>query len=333
MKKISLLVLLSAIALIGCGTNQPSSNNPIESSNEPESTEPDKSSSEAAPSSESSAKEPESISSQNQNSSQSSSAQQSGEFNGVLDYLSKKDTSKPLNITATNNSAFTNQNGVITFSETDEYTISGYFKGQIVVSAADAVIVLNDAYIESERVVTISYTHDVKDTELCIKAQNGTENFVISTAADATINSVRELSFDGKGTLTVVGDKKHGVKAKTIKSKGEGTFYFQGSTDGSALNCNKYKHKADVGGSIYLLNSKNGIKSDEYTDIGSGNYYFYNDATGIKTDLDPYDDDGVTPVDRYITIGEQVVMNFKNVSTQFTTIEGKLTNAGKVNVL
>lgn len=333
MKKRSLLVLVSAIALIGCGTNQQSSNKPIESSNEPESVESDKSSSEATPSSESSAKDPESSSSQDQTPSDSSSAQQSGDFNGVLDYLSKKDTSKPLNITATNNSSFTNQNGVITFSATDEYTISGYFKGQIIVSAADTTIVLNDAYIESERQIAISYTHDEKDTELCVKAKNGTENFVISTGADATINSVRELSFDGKGTLTVVGDKKHGVKAKTIKSKGEGTFYFQGSTDGSALNCNKYKHKVDVGGSVYLLNSKNGIKADEYADINSGNYYLYNLATGIKTDVDPYDDDGVTPVDRYITIGEQVVMNFKNVSTQFTTIEGKLTNTGKVNVL
>ena len=69
-----------------------------------------------------------------------------------------------------------------------------------------------------------------------------------------------------------------------MKLKGSGTYYLQGTKEGSAINCENLIVEKDKTFKAYLLNSKNGIKADFKISIASGNFYFYDNKTALKTD-------------------------------------------------
>lgn len=75
------------------------------------------------------------------------------------------------------------------------------------------------------------------------------------------------------------------IKSKKIVIKGSGNYYFSGTKDGSAINCNSFaveENKHDF--TIYCENSKNGIKADESIEISSGTFYFNNNNKDLKVD-------------------------------------------------
>mgnify|MGYP002852425102 CR=1 FL=1 len=167
------------------------------------------------------------------------------------------------------------------------YTLTGYFKGQVVNKTKNTIIKLDNAYIENSMGDPAIY--GFLKTE--ISTVNGTENYVVSYGKNknekktASIQSKKGLELGGSGTLYVYGLVNHGVKADGVKMKGSGKFYFQGAKDGAALNCERFSVEQDKTFYAYFINSKNGLKADTTIDVLSGNFYFYDNETAIKTDL------------------------------------------------
>ena len=253
-----------------------------------------------------------------------------------LDYINKKDTSVEFTIRAANNSAISKTSDEITISTADTYTISGYYNGLIKVTVDGCTLVLRNAYLEGDNgMAAIYYTPTEKKTGVTIYADANTENFVTSSDTTgskqnaASIFSGRLLTFDGPGKLAVISGGQHAVKASGIKIKGSGDYYFKGSEEGSAINCNEYSHKEDIAAKVYLYSAKNGIKADKTIEILGGFYTLYSLKTGMKTDDPVYEDDGSTPA-AYISIGSSATLKFHNVETQFKTMEGQLTNEGRI---
>ena len=178
-----------------------------------------------------------------------------------------------------------------------EYTISGYFLGQIVNKTKNTCIKFNRAFIENNSGEAAVYGE--AKTEISTFAN--TENYVVSngknSAKVAAILCKKNLELGGSGTLFAIGDVYHAVKADDVKIKGSGTFYLQGTKEGSAINCENLLSEKNKTFSAYLINSKNGVKADFTIKIASGNFYLYNNKNGFKTDTrkdDPKNPHGIT---------------------------------------
>lgn len=165
-----------------------------------------------------------------------------------------------------------------------EYTITGYFNGQIVNKTKNTVLKLKNAYLEN----TSGEPALLGEAKTEIATANGSTNYVLSSGTNAAkvaaLHCKKNLELGGSGTLYVSGSVYHAVKGDDVKIKGSGTFYLQGTSKGSALNCRSLIVEAGKACTVYLMNSKNGIKADNTISIASGSFYVYDNGTAFKTD-------------------------------------------------
>ena len=176
--------------------------------------------------------------------------------------------------------------GVVKISphdENTEYTISGYFDGQIIVMTKNTTIKLDNAYLEN----TSGKSALKCEKKAEISAAKGSANYIVSRgrgfARNAAILCEEGLVLGGSGTLYAKGSICHGVEAKNMKIKGSGTFYIEGTNRGSAIKCESLSVDNDKTFRCYLLNSKNGVKADETISIASGFFFAYGNKTAFKT--------------------------------------------------
>ena len=170
-------------------------------------------------------------------------------------------------------------------AENQTYTVSGYYNGQIISKTKNTIIKLNNAYLES----TLGKAALKCTAKTEISAVNGTTNYIVadgkSFSRNAALQGKKDLVIGGSGILNVKGDIYHAVEADDVKIKGSGTFLFEGTRKGSAINCQTFTAEEDKTFSCYVLNSRNGIKADDMILIKSGNFYFYDNALALKTSL------------------------------------------------
>ncbi|MBQ7157969.1 MAG: carbohydrate-binding domain-containing protein [Treponema sp.] len=183
-------------------------------------------------------------------------------------------------------------NDTITFTpkkEGTEYTLSGYFNGQIVNKTKNTVFKLNNAFIENTSGAAAIYG----EAKTEISAVKNTVNYLVSMGQSlsktAALQCKKNLEIGGSGTLYAIGSTYHGVKADDVKIKGSGTFYLQGTQEGSALNCHSVLSEKEKSFKAYFINSKNGIKADNTISISSGTFYFYDNEIALKTDTSKED--------------------------------------------
>lgn len=165
-----------------------------------------------------------------------------------------------------------------------EYTISGYFKGQIVNKTKNTLIRLKNAYLENTNGEACIYG----EAKTEIASAKGSVNYLLSSGTSvsktAALQSKKNLEVGGSGTIYVIGKSYHGIKGDDVKFKGSGNIYSSGTDKGSAVNCKSFTVSEDKTFTAYLFDSKNGIKADGVINIASGNFYFYGNGTALKTD-------------------------------------------------
>ncbi|MCR4790943.1 MAG: carbohydrate-binding domain-containing protein [Treponemataceae bacterium] len=164
------------------------------------------------------------------------------------------------------------------------YTISGYFKGQIVVATKNTILKLDNAYIENP--FGKPAINCKAKTE--ISTVKGSNNYLISYGRSygdsGAIYSKKTLVLGGSGSLYVKGKVCHAVEGADLKIKGSGLFDFEASKRGSAICCQNLTVENDKTFDCYLKNSKNGIKADGTIEISSGNFFISGNDTALKTD-------------------------------------------------
>lgn len=117
------------------------------------------------------------------------------------------------------------------------YTLSGYFKGRIVVANPSAltsykgvILILNNVYIEG----TSSDSYAVEDTNddkyMALETVEGTTNYV--TNVFGAVASENNLRFGGAGVLNLYSENGHGAKANDILLYGSGNINVAAKADG-----------------------------------------------------------------------------------------------------
>lgn len=236
------------------------------------------------------------------------------------------------NWTMTPDTGWIYENGRIVISDLGEYTISGRFTGTILNNIADTVLILNGAELKNNEGNAVIYS----EYKMEIKAAEDTTNYITQKGTECTDGSKAavyagdNLDLGGKGTCYISGTVQHGVKGKEdVKLKGAGIYYISGvpgSADdseagGSAINCKNLKTKAGdpdpenpdapiPSFTVYLQNSKNGIKAQYWVEISCGTFEIKNNMWGIKTDSEKSKKDKCPKIE--VTGGK---VNFKNNST------------------
>lgn len=246
-----------------------------------------------------------------------------------IDYESKKNTyGSEFTITGGD---YTEENGVITLTNAKaiEYTFSGYYKGQIKSSVKETVLVLSNFYIEN----TNGEPAIKGSKKIIVKSAADTVNYVVSSGENldgkkvGAIDCDKKVVLDGSGTLNVVGSVYHGIKCDDSEIKSSGKIYLQGTGKGSALNCENLSVADDVDVTMYLINSKNGIKADGTIDIKAGTYNLYKLTCGFKTDTAADDiADGKDAEEHIISLSNCTVKT-KDVGKLYSTEEDGLTEA------
>lgn len=202
-----------------------------------------------------------------------------------------------------------------------ELILSGYFNGQIVNNVEKLVITLNQVCLENTDESVI-----VGNKKTQISAKKDTVNYLISkgNAAEKTgaIKTEKNINLEcgGSGTCVIIDERCHGIKADKVEFKGSGKYFIQGSSDGSAVNCNKFVIEAAEEGStdktvsLCLYKAKNGIKADKSIDIKAGSIYFYNTTTALKTDVAKEGAEKTTTINL-----DACAISLKNVSKIYET--------------
>ncbi|MCR5724908.1 MAG: carbohydrate-binding domain-containing protein [Treponema sp.] len=169
-------------------------------------------------------------------------------------------------------------------AEGTEYTLSGYFNGQIISKTKNTVLKLNGVYIE-QNCAKAALRCQAK-TE--IKAVADTENYIVSSGRsflrEGALHGKRDLILGGSGTLHVKGAVWHGIEGDDVKIKGSGTIYAEGSRRGAALACESLAVEPDKTFTAYLLNAKTGIKAKDEVKVESGTFCIYDNDCAIKAD-------------------------------------------------
>ncbi|MCR4580424.1 MAG: carbohydrate-binding domain-containing protein [Treponema sp.] len=169
--------------------------------------------------------------------------------------------------------------------ENQTYTISGYFYGQIISNTKNTVIKLDNVYLEN---------HAGKAALKCtakteVSTLSETTNYIVTHGRgfnqSGALQGRKGIVLGGSGTLNVFSGLCHAVEAESVKIKGSGSFYLEGTKRGSCINCETFTVEEGKTFTAYLLNAKNGIKADTGITINSGRFYFTNNNVGLKTDL------------------------------------------------
>lgn len=178
--------------------------------------------------------------------------------------------------------------------EAVEYTISGKFDGQIKNDVKNTKIVLDNVELSNSEGKAAIYS-----TEKCeISAKAESVNKITSNNEAAAILCEKGIEFGGSGETEIEGSVKHGVKGSKIEFKGSGVYKIKGTTDGSAVNCNTFNIKEEKTVTLYLSDSKNGIKADDNITILSGTLYLSKLNYGFSTDTSADDPE----VEHFVTL-------------------------------
>ncbi len=179
------------------------------------------------------------------------------------------------------------------------YNLSGNFLGQILNKTKGSVLNLNGVTLSNADAPAI---YGEKKVEL--SAKKDTVNVIAVAKKSATeklaaVQCDKGIEIGGSGILSINGSIYHGVKGGDVKVKGSGTFTIQGTTDGSAINCETFYVKDDTKSfTLALLNSKNGINADKSIEICRGKFILTDLETGLKTG-------NAAEKNPYITLGVQ----------------------------
>ena len=204
----------------------------------------------------------------------------------AIDYSEKKkDYHSPLSVSPMNEGVSVSENQIVFQPKKEgvEYTISGYFKGQIINKTKNTCIKLNKAFLENSS----GEAAILGEAKTEISTFAGTENYVVSSGKSekktAAIQCKKNLEIGGSGSLFVAGNVYHGIKGDDVKLKGSGKLYARGTKEGSAINCENLIVEKEKLFTAYLTDSKNGIKADFSIKIESGTFHFYDNKTALKT--------------------------------------------------
>lgn len=196
----------------------------------------------------------------------------------------KSNYSQPISIEPLDGVTFEKNTIIIApLQENQTYTLTGYFNGQIISKTKNTILKLQNVFLENKREKPA-----LKATEKAeISAVGGTKNYIRSWgrgfAKNAALQARKSLVIGGSGILFVQGDLCHGVEADKLKIKGSGDFYIQGTKRGSAIRCKELTVEDDKSFKLWLLNSKNAVKSDDEITIKSGNFYLYDNDNSFVT--------------------------------------------------
>lgn len=156
---------------------------------------------------------------------------------------------------------------IIRITAGGDFTVTGTLEnGKIVVSTTDRVkLRLSGASITCHNDSAIFVEQSDKTF---ITMESGTTNTIISNGTEeAAIYSKDDLEIKGSGTLTIVSQLSHGIKASDDLNIENGTLIITAARDGIHTN-----ETCDIsGGTITITAVKDGIESEENLIISGGN--------------------------------------------------------------
>ncbi|MBQ7538434.1 MAG: carbohydrate-binding domain-containing protein [Treponema sp.] len=198
----------------------------------------------------------------------------------------RKSFTEPVTVTPSDKSVSISKGKIILApkKEGSVYTISGYFNGQIQNKTKNTVIRLSNAFIENSSGEAAIYG----EAKTEISSVGGSVNYVLSAGKShdktAAFQCRKNIEIGGSGSIYFIGNVYHGVKGDDVKLKGSGNLYFQGTKEGSGINCENLLVEKEKSFKAYFLNSKNGVKADFTINVASGNFFFNGNKTALKTD-------------------------------------------------
>jgi len=222
----------------------------------------------------------------------------------VIDIETDYDMAEAVNIaladdaTAIDGEGASEDGNVVTISEAGTYVVSGELsRGQLIVDAdkdAQVRLILNNAVIVNNAGSAIN----IKQAEKVIVTLNdGSENYIEDASIyenadedepDAAIYSSDDLSFNGTGTLTVVGNYKHAIKTVDDLVITGGTYVISAVEEGlrgkDSIAIQAGTFKIDVGDGAILANND----SDEdkgWVVIDGGTFDLTSENNGIEGEL------------------------------------------------
>lgn len=163
----------------------------------------------------------------------------------------------------------------LVITEGGDYTLSGTLVGSITVNSEDKVkLRLADAAITAESEPCI-YIENADKAYITI--ENGTKNSLISKKCESgAIYSKDNLEIKGKGTLDIVSEAGHGIKASDNLIIESGNISITAQRDGMHIN-DTFKMKD---GNVNIEAVGDGINSESIVNISGG-------AINVKTTLEP----------------------------------------------
>ena len=180
--------------------------------------------------------------------------------------------------------------GQVLIEEAGVYTLTGHLDGSVLIDAGegDVTLILDGAVIESSGTAGITA---VSGSSLTIQLADGTENTVSDGGSDedydAAVFSQIPLTFDGTGSLTVLGNNQEGISTEnadltflngvyTVASLDDGIG--AGGDDGGTLTF--------LGGTFYINASGDGIDSNASILFAGGSIYVIGSAQGGDAGID-----------------------------------------------
>lgn len=155
----------------------------------------------------------------------------------------------------------------IRITDGGDFTVTGTLEnGKIVISTTERVkLRLSGASISCNNDSAIFVEQADK---VFITMENGTSNTISSKGTEeAAIYSKDDLEIKGNGTLTIISQLSHGIKASDDLNIENGTLIITAARDGIHTN-----ETCDIsGGTITITAAKDGIESEENLIIRGGN--------------------------------------------------------------
>lgn len=162
----------------------------------------------------------------------------------------------------------------LAITEGGDYTLSGTLSGSITVNTKDKVkLRLAGVAISSDTEPCIYFENADK---AYITIEDGTENSLETACESGAVYSKDNLEIKGDGTLSIVSNAGHGIKASDNFTIESGNISITANNDGIHIN-DTFKMK---GGSVSIEAAGDGIDSESIVNISGG-------AIDIKTTLEP----------------------------------------------
>lgn len=199
------------------------------------------------------------------------------------------------NTSITDSKNVTVNENVITINAEGTYMLNGNLSnGQIIINCEKTEkvhLILNNISIvnENQPALIVSQADKVfvtttRDSYNVLKATITD----LEAAEDAVIFSREDITFNGDGRLTLIGENANGITSKDEIRITSGTYFIDVSNHG--LEANDYIKIAN--GEFYINAKKDGMNSDESEDETLGNIYIYDGDFVIQCENDAIDANG-----------------------------------------